>query len=196
MGRKSKSKSRKPTSKSRDFVVEFPDTVHHGDPQRALEDRQMIYCSFAQAFEIAQEIEADLVVLAVTGAENPGGSTVEELLGKTMGQLQSIVQQRHGKHLADDFKKALHIRNYLAHDYFEERGWALMSEEGRSRMCEELFQVLNFMYEVSETLSDLVSGIELTPDQKAALRWHGSPDDFGRPIPGLPQKLTTIWKEE
>ena len=114
------------------------------DPES--EQIREVFARFGLAMYKAQCLERELVIILAT-KYGPGPSKItrtqldkifECLESKTLGHLvRTIVPE-----ISDDeqarLKKALGIRNWLAHGYFWERATEFASESGRASMIEEL----------------------------------------------------------
>ena len=161
---------------------------------------------FGLAMYYAQMLEFGIVnlllALGITGGTynnyEETEAVVVRLLGATLGQLnQGLADSEIDlTHLHDDLRRALRLRNFLAHNYFRERILAAELPAGRERMLDELAQAASFLQELRERLNALIkeiyetqgiSPIELTDARKTAERIVP-----GRPLPGLSDEPSPI----
>lgn len=168
--------------------------------------RREIYARFGLAMYYAQMLEFSIVnQLLALGITDGTYDTYEEteaavvgLLGKTLGQLnQKLADSKMDlTHLDDYLRRALRLRNFLAHNYFRERALAVELPVGRERMLDELAQAASFLQEIGERLNALtiktyeargLTPVDLREARKTAERLLP-----GRPLPGLLDEPTPI----
>ena len=120
-----------------------------------------VYAWFGLAMFKAQCLERQIALMLATKygpsptriSRREFDAILEDLFSKTLGQLVSEI----GKvaELSEDEKerlqKGLSKRNWLAHNYFWDRGVAFLSESGRVSMIEEL-QEMTYSFETLDEL--------------------------------------------
>jgi hypothetical protein len=165
-----------------------------------------IFVRFALAMYRAQMLEFSIVnQLLALGMTGGTYNTYEEteaavvgLLGATFGELnQKLADSKSDlTHLEDDLRRALRLRNFLAHNYFRERLLAAELPAGRQRMLEELAQAASFLQEMSERLNTLTTKIYeaqgITPVDLRDARETAERIVPGRPLPGLSDERPPI----
>jgi hypothetical protein len=154
---------------------------------------------FGLAMYYAQMLEFGIVnLLLALGTTGGTYNTYEEteaavvgLLGTTLGQLnQRLADSKVDlTHLHDDLRRALRLRNFLAHNYFRERILAAELPAGQERMLDELAQAASFLKEMRERLNTLITEIYetqgITPVELCDARNTAERIVPGRPLPGL-----------
>ena len=114
------------------------------DPES--EQIREVFARFGLAMYNAQGLERELVIILAT-KYGPGPSRItktqfdrifERLESKTLGHLVDKIAPEISEDEQARLKKALEMRNWLAHGYFWERAIEFPSESGRSSMIEEL----------------------------------------------------------
>ena len=85
------------------------------------------------------------------------GSKFQATLGRLIEQLREVTQIE--PDLEALLKRALQRRNWLAHHYFRERAEALVSQEGRRAMLEELQEAQQLFQKVDAMLFEVVRPI-------------------------------------
>jgi len=158
-----------------------------------------IYARFGLAMYYAQMLEFSIVnQLLALGITDGIYNTYEEteavvvgLLRATLGDLkQKLADSKLDlTHLDDDLRRALRLRNFLAHNYFRERLLAAELPAGRERMLGELAQAASFLEEMGERLNTLTTEIYeaqgITPVDLRDVRETAERIVPGRPLPGL-----------
>ena len=157
-----------------------------------------IYANFGLALYMAQALEQGIVNLALyTGVRDGNVGTFDAaeaddtaLFRRTMGQLKNRLMDRRPD--VAEFEgmlgRAVRLRNFLAHQYFRQRSAAFGTEDGQTRMIEELTKARDFFEEVDARLDPLTMEIldsmgllEHMQQAEEELRQAG----FGDPLPGL-----------
>jgi hypothetical protein len=158
-----------------------------------------VYANFGLAMYAAQVLEHEIVnLIAWTDVSNKGyaergeiDTLYESLFRETFGSLRNrLVEKRQDiNHLEDKLKRALALRNFLAHHYFRERASAAMYEEGKRHMISELRKARDLFGELDAELTTFTHGALERLGLLAKLHEiieAGPPDDeFGRPLPGI-----------
>jgi hypothetical protein len=75
--------------------------------------------------------------------------------GKTLGRLLSTLRSRVtiAENMDNRLRRALKLRNWLAHNYFWDRAHDLLHWSGRECMIDELQEVSDFLSEVDQALT-------------------------------------------
>ena len=119
------------------------------------EQNREVFARFGLAMYQAQCLERQLaIILATKHSPDPSRVAPEELeetfelqfsktFGKLVEEIGKLVQ------LSDDecgrLNEALVKRNWLAHRYFWERAYDILTERGRAKMIQELQEVSDFL---------------------------------------------------
>jgi hypothetical protein len=105
---------------------------------------RQVYANYGSAMYYAQVLEHGLVnFVAASRAGHPdkySDALWDELFGMTMGrQLQFVFEEAELSDVViEQLRKALRVRNFLAHDFFRQRAEKLLSFRGRNEMLHEL----------------------------------------------------------
>lgn len=134
-----------------------------------------VYANFGLAMFLAQCLEHGLVNALIYLDLIPNHRTVHTLqewtdsfdgfmnkqFENTLGQLISRLRKISNvpNDLDSTLTEALKIRNWLAHDYFRERALEFVTEEGRTRMIEELERCQEKIHEADRLLDITVKPI-------------------------------------
>lgn len=126
------------------------------------EEIKEVYAQYGLAMYQAQCVERQLAILLAT-KYGPGirkitrveyDEILQSLFAKTFGGL--INKLRKTIEIPDNFEKslkqALEYRNWLAHHYFWERAGHFMSTIGRTKMIEELQEIVDFLHSFDHEL--------------------------------------------
>src|SRR5262249_13177218 len=129
---------------------------------------RQVYERIGLALYIINSIERQVAILLAGEDElSPKKLTAAQydellssLFSKTLGQLVSCL--RKSIQLPADFeeqlRKALELRNWLAHRYFWERMSQFQTPEGRSAMIQELDQITDQLHALYEELDQRLVG--------------------------------------
>jgi hypothetical protein len=161
--------------------------------------RREVLARFGLAMYRAQMLEFSIVnQLLALGATDGTYNTYKETEAAVVGLLRATLGQLNQRladseidltDLADDLKRALDLRNFLAHNYFRERLLAAELPAGRERMLDELAQAASFLQEMGERLNTLTTKIYeaqgITPVDLRDVRETAERIVPGRPLPGL-----------
>ena len=105
---------------------------------------RQVYAKYGVAMYYAQVLEHGLANFIVASRAGETGIDPQrlwdELFAMTMGQQmrQALMEAELSNTLIDRLKRALRIRNVLAHHYFRERAEQMLSVHGRISMLDEL----------------------------------------------------------
>ncbi|MCK2213681.1 hypothetical protein MF672_007745 [Actinomadura sp. ATCC 31491] len=173
--------------------------------QELRERFQEVHLDYARAMEQAQELEHTLILISLAMGTATTVEALEsdalDLARKPIERLRRELGSRFGGELGQlerDIDRVRRIRNFLAHNYFHERSFALVSMEGCEYMGDELLRASMFIGLVTERLMDkfedriLSFGENLTEEESERIEALLEPevDSFGAPIPGLPEPGT------
>jgi hypothetical protein len=124
-----------------------------------------VYANFGLAVYHGQVLENGITNLILWSGVGDGiyvnveqiNVASDELLSKTMGAARKVVMSRRADiaHLEDELSKAVKLRNFLAHGYFRERAAALVTDDGRHQMLDELKAAILFFTAVDAKLKPL-----------------------------------------
>jgi hypothetical protein len=160
---------------------------------------RQVYAYFGLTIYWAQCIEHGIANVAVaTGQADGLISTQEEfatdhaaMLRRTMGQARTELLRRRPDltEFEDKLRRAVTLRNFLAHGYFRERTAAFMSTEGKEAMVHELERAAEFMEQVNEAFVglslDMIQAMGATEERLDQIYDKLHEGDFGEPLPGL-----------
>ncbi|WP_248962013.1 hypothetical protein [Sphaerisporangium perillae] len=170
-----------------------------------LERFKEIRMDYAHAMEQAQEIEATLVLVSLAMGTASTAEAIEadaiDLARKPIERLRKALGTRFGGELGQlerDLDRVRRIRNFLAHNYFRQRAFAMTSLEGCEYMSDELLRASMFMGLVNERLMEKFEdpinafSTNLTAEESERIEALIEPDadSYGSPIPGLPEPGT------
>ena len=158
-----------------------------------------VYAYFGLAMYAAQVLEHEMVNLIAwtdvssKGYAEPGeiDAIYEKLFRETFGSLRNRLAGRRQDidYLEDKLKRALALRNFLAHHYFRERASAAMYEGGKRRMIAELEKARDLFGELDAELETFthqaVERLGLLSKLHEIVKAGPRDDEFGRPLPGI-----------
>lgn len=133
------------------------------DPES--EQIREVFAQYGRAMYEAQCVERELVILSprlygmnnrtTTRAEVEG--LFDDFFGKTLGTVVRRLEASVGLPLGLEgrIKRALSIRNFLAHNFFWERAGRLVSHEGREKILAELRELSAFLGELDAEMTAL-----------------------------------------
>jgi hypothetical protein len=165
------------------------------DPDALLRE---VYATFGLALHRAQDIENSIVNLLIWAEVGDGRYRAFEesevanarLFRQTLGAVSNRLVKRLpivGYLKLDELLiRAVHLRNFLAHEYFRQRTIALLFADSQKQMIDELKSAVTFLDEVG-------SLIEMVTNEEFAVYMEGYPDiteqtwkrGSGDPLPGL-----------
>ncbi|KVZ00841.1 hypothetical protein [Burkholderia ubonensis] len=115
------------------------------------DDPKELWAYFGLAFYRANVLERGVLNLAVAllskNVVGLTGNDVQTLYethdSKTFGQVICLAKRlfEFDEQTEQDLKRALHDRNYLAHDFFAGHDVDLLTESGRKKMLDELVEI-------------------------------------------------------
>jgi len=133
-------------------------------PTPEYSDPKEIYAFFGLAFYMAQVLEQGLVNLTVAlrlkGHQRVTTKDIEglyEAIDKEMfGEVLKAARQLTTipAHLDADLRRALKVRNHLAHKFFVPHALSILTDEGRRQMIDELRSVIEFIKGVDRKLDE------------------------------------------
>ena len=127
--------------------------------------RRETFARFGLAMYQAQCVEKQLSILLATTfnhgflnlPQEHRDSCFDSELSKTLGRLISTLREKMEVPPGIDGRlhRALHLRNWLAHNYFWERAGDIMNRNGRDHMIRELQETADFLSEVDHELTSI-----------------------------------------
>lgn len=167
------------------------------DPESWL--ARQVYAYFGLAIYWAQCIEHGIANIVVATGQRGGVMTTRDefaidhaaMLRKTMGQARKELLKRRPDltEFEDKLRRAVTLRNFLAHGYFRERTAAFMTTEGKEAMVRELERAAEFLEGVNGdfvALSlDMIQAMGATEERLAEIYTSLHASGFGQALPGL-----------
>jgi hypothetical protein len=160
---------------------------------------RQVYAYFGLTIYWAQCIEHGIANVAVATGQRDGlVSTQDEfatdhaaMLRRTMGQARTELLRRRPDltGFEDKLRRAVTLRNFLAHNYFRERTTAFTTIEGKEAMVHELERAAECMEQVNDAFVglslDMIQAMGATEERLAEIYDKSHEGDFGEPLPGL-----------
>jgi hypothetical protein len=160
---------------------------------------RQVFAYFGLAMYWAQCIEHGIANLAVATGQRDGVITTQDefavdhaaMLRKTMGHARDELLKRRPDltEFEDKLRRAVKLRNFLAHGYFRERTVAFMTTEGKRAMVRELERAAEFMESVNDDFVglslDMIEAMGATEECLSEIYEELQTGDFGKPLPGL-----------
>jgi hypothetical protein len=140
-----------------------PQPTWQKDPPADAAQRRETFARFGLAMYHAQCVERQIgILLAMTFYPNFLRTSPEERdrffdreFSKTLGSLVATLRQR--INVPDDFdrrlRRAVKLRNWLAHEYFWQRPGSILTWDGRERMIAELRETADFLNAMDQELT-------------------------------------------
>jgi hypothetical protein len=171
--------------------------VEEIDPESWL--ARQVYAYFGLAMYWAQAIEYGITNVAVATGMRDGAITLQGeveidyagMFSKTMGQARNELLRRCPDlvEFEDKLRRAVKLRNFLAHSYFRHRTSAFMTAEGQEAMIRELQGAAGFLETVNADFEEislhLVQVMGATEERLAEIYASLREDGFGEPLPGI-----------
>lgn len=143
----------------------------------------------------AQSVEYGITVLATATSRRDALITSQDelaldfadMFSKTMGQARNELLRRRPDlvDFADKLRRAVKLRNFLAHRYFRERTAAFMTREGQEAMIRELQEFLEHVNAEFEALElDMAQALGATEEILAEIHASLPEGGFGESLPG------------